>query len=460
MTLRTDQTRVEQWRLLIVRRDGEEILLRPEGTRFALPQVSVPANERIAANINWAVERELALHVVCLYEICLENRAAPNGVFYHAAACTRPRETVPTDAYWTSVRPLTAESFSHGGDFAAIRAFRSGVDSPGGQEPFRKPNWFREVAAWVEQSLQPYRSRLSGQFEQFNASATFSLIRFETDGTAVWFKAVGAPNTREFPITLSVSRACPAYLPKILATKAEWNAWLAEETSGPSLSAVFEIRHWENAAESLARLQTLTLSAANDISAKGARDLRPSSLLSRVAPFFEWLGETSQDVSLPDRERFANLDWRELCATAEDVLTGLHQLRLPEAIGHMDLNPQNIFCSDQRCVFLDWAEASVGCPFFSFEYLLQHFRRAFPSNPFLEARFREAYVSRWRGLLEPGILERAFTLCPLAALFAYASTLWTSMTEQKSLALPQRTYFLRLARKMSQMAEEARAVCS
>ncbi|HZU45111.1 MAG TPA: hypothetical protein VE994_20705 [Terriglobales bacterium] len=458
MTPRTDRARVEQWRLLIVRRDGQELLLKADGARFVLPQVSIPANERIAANLNRAVERELGMQVISLYEVCGEQTAS-RDLFYHAAASLHPRQNVPAGAYWTSIPTLAAESFSEEGDFAAIRALQSGVPSSAAGEPFREPNWFRRVTAWVDYALQPYRAQLTGSFEQFNASPAFSLIRFDTRGTPVWFKAVGPPNTREFAITLALARLYPGYLPKLLDAKAEWNAWLAEGASGLPLSAVVDFRHWENSAASLASLQALTLSAANELRAKGARDLRPKSLLSRVAPFFESLREAAQDARLPERERFANLDWRELCATTEDALADLDELRLPDAIGHMDLNPQNIFCSDKRCVFLDWAEAFVGCPFFSFEYLLQHFRRAVRANPALEERFREAYVSPWRDAVEPRAFERAFTRCPLPALFAYASTLWGFMEPQASLAATQLVYLLSLARKMSRMARKARSLC-
>src|SRR5579872_6827304 len=156
MTLGMEETRLEHWRLLIVRRDGEEILLKADGARLELPQVSIPANQRIAANINRAAERELGLHLICLYEIRTANQTLPGHPFYHAAACLRPQETVPAGAYWTLVRPLTTQSFSKEADFAAMRAMQTGLDCPLTDEPFRKLNWLREVTAWVNRALQPY----------------------------------------------------------------------------------------------------------------------------------------------------------------------------------------------------------------------------------------------------------------------------------------------------------------
>jgi len=58
----------------------------------------------------------------------------------------------------------------------------------------------RRVVLLVQRAIEPYGLRLSGEFRQLNASPTFALLRLETTGQALWFKAVGEPNLREFPI--------------------------------------------------------------------------------------------------------------------------------------------------------------------------------------------------------------------------------------------------------------------
>ena len=453
MTILHDEERFESWRLLIFRRDAEEILLRSERTGFALPQVDIPANERIAANVNRIVECELGLEVISLYEVFPSN-PKQGGVFYHAAVAARPRADIPAGTYWTRVGSLTADSFSRQEEFAAIATFRSGLNAAkNGEtpEPFLKPNWFAEVAAWAGRSLRPYGLRLSGPFQQLNAGPTFSLIRFATDGTPVWFKAVGEPNTREFRLTLALAQVCSEYLPKVLAENAEWNAWLAEEASGISLSSSADFPLWECAADSLAHLQVRALPHLAEFSCAGARDLRPSSILSRVAPFCEFIAGSTDRADSRDTAQLRKVDWRHLSAAIQDALMELERLNLPETLGHMDLNPQNIFGSARGCIFLDWAEGFTGCPFFSFEYLLQHFRRSFPNDTSLEARCRNAYVRRWQPFLSSRDLERALAFSPLAALFAYASTLWASLLQQDSLTVPQETYLLRLGRKMCRM---------
>ena len=463
MTTPSTDKRLDAWRLLILRRNSDEIMLRTEGARFTLPQMTIPAGERIAANINQAVERELGLSVVSLYEIFSELPGRRGRVFYHAAVLARPCERVPVSTYWSSVRSLSADLFALPDDFAAIAALRSRLDAGkkgGTAEPFLPPHWFVEVSAWIKRSLDPHALRLRGPFEQFNASSTFSLIRFETDGRAVWFKAVGEPNTREFLVTLTLARACPEYLPRILAENGDWNAWLAAEASGPCLSSSRDTELWEKTAASLAHLQLLTLPRLAELSSSGARDLRAVRLVSRVAPFFDFLAELARKSDLEAGEAVADLHWRELTRGVEEALRDLDRLALPDTVGHMDLHPQNIFCSEQNSVFLDWAEAFVGCPFFSFEYLLQHFRRSFPSDESHLARLRLAYLRRWRYLLSESDLQRALTLVPLVALFAYASTLREGLGANHSSTIPQQIYLLRLTQKMSRMMRQATGVCA
>src|SRR5258708_35170729 len=81
--------------------------------------------------------------------------------------------------------------------------------------PFAKPEWLRETCRWIAQQIEPLKIRLTGNFRQLSASSSFSLMRFETTGPAVWFKAVGKPNSHEFNIVSLLTTLLPEYLPRI-----------------------------------------------------------------------------------------------------------------------------------------------------------------------------------------------------------------------------------------------------
>ncbi|MFZ0521563.1 MAG: hypothetical protein WAL95_11105 [Candidatus Acidiferrales bacterium] len=453
--------RIETWRVLIARSQPDEILLRARGTSFSLPEIAIPVQERIAININRAVERELGLQVISLYEICPDDYPSPNGIFYHAAVSVRPSEPIPEDAFWRSIDSLPADLLPRAEDGAAVDTLRSlwrKGNARSTPEPFLRPDWFAEVKDWVEQTLRPYSIHLTGPFQQFNASSSFSLIRFETSGTPVWFKAVGEPNTREYAVTLALARVCPQYLPKVLGSRDDSNAWLAEEAAGTSLFSNRDLCVWKSAAQNLAKLQIRTLPVVNQLSRAGARNLAILCLRSCVGPFFEMLTGDSSPSKQCGVEPLALSDLDELRITVQNNLAALDDLALPQSVGHMDLNPRNIVSSPQGCVFLDWAESFTGCPFFSFEYLLQQFRQVFPLQTSLEMRFREAYVTPWRVLISPADLTQLLACLPLAALFAYATTLWRDLDAQPVATAAQRAYLLRLVRKMRRVSRERKGV--
>ena len=80
---------------------------------------------------------------------------------------------------------------------------------------FHALGWFSELRNWIESVVEPIGLHVNGRFRQLNASPSFSLIRFETDGPALWFKAVGEPNQREFTITCPLAQLFPDYLPRM-----------------------------------------------------------------------------------------------------------------------------------------------------------------------------------------------------------------------------------------------------
>lgn len=453
----------ENWRALVVSRDAKEILLKPGNTGFELPRIVIPANQRIAAGIVSGVQEQLGIPVVALYEIFPHGLVESCGDYYHAAVSHFASLDVPGELLWTPIRSSIAESFLQGQDAVAVETLWSkwqAQASDGQSEPFARPGWFFEVTDWIAGLLESHSLFLTGAFRQLNASSTFSLIQFETNRRPVWFKAVGEPNTREFAVTLALASICPDYLPKIIGTKPAWRAWLTEEATGTSLAAADCAKPWQSAAETLALLQLLARPRKQLLYEAGVRDLRSRQLLVLVPRFFECMQACQLANDLPLEEQFSTSELSTLRDRVIDALTALDELDIPDTIGHMDLNPQNIFCSESHSIFLDWAESFIGCPFFSFEYLLQHFRRTHFADTLSEAELRNVYCAGWRDVLSPQHVQAGMQLVPLAALFSYAAAL-SSGTSSQGLPPPaQRRYFLRLLRKMKRMARPAKEVCA
>jgi Phosphotransferase enzyme family len=447
----------EPWGILVVSPDGEQILLYRDGENFSVPRVEIPRYERVAANINRTVGQDLGIPVISLYPIIPAGSGDLAGGRYHAVTAFPKSGDLP-HGEWKLISSMSAESFPCRLDFSAIHAFRAGLEPRGAEPetfPFLQPDWFADVARWVADALRSHALRLTGPFQQFNADSLFSLIRFDTNGRAVWLKAVGAGNSREFPLTLALAQLCPARIPKILASKPEWRAWLAVEASGVCLSESSDARQWEYAAAELARLQITSIRAADTLRSAGARDLTCDGLRLLAESFFAFFTSSPRDSLTSDGNTFRGEEIEDIKNAVLDCLANLQAVGLPNTVGHMDLNPANIFFTEAGCVFLDWAEGFLGNPLFSFEYLLQHFRWAVSPGAQEETRFREAYLLPWREVVSPGGFEAAISSAPLAALFAYAATAWSDSTK-RALNLAGVNYLASLVRKMRRIAASSR----
>src|SRR5271155_176075 len=111
-------------------------------------------------------------------------------------------------------------------------------------------------------------------------------MRFETTGPAVWFKAVGKPNSHEFNIVRILATLFPTYLPPIIAVRPEWNGWLATEAEGTSPDADSDFSTWKTISVGLAELQIASVHEVPRLISAGCRDIRVSSLLNSTDEFF------------------------------------------------------------------------------------------------------------------------------------------------------------------------------
>lgn len=431
------------------------MLLVPNGEHYVLPWVEIPRWQRVAENLTTAVRGDWGEEVVCLFEPAVESPAA-GFTKYQAAEqlcrCGNPK--LPTR--WIPVPALFQDSTKDAGDYAAIKQVAgvcNGVIQETSTGPFARLGWFCDLRDWIESVIEPMGFHVKREFHQLNASDSFSLIRFETDGPAVWFKAVGEPNQREFAITCALAQLFPGYIPQILATRPDWNGWLSRDAHGELLSEVQEQAPWERTAAALARLQVESIDRGSQILCAGAHDLGRTVLSRLIQPFMSVVAQLMEgQTKVPPPV----LDRKDLLALADSLQRALNASEatgVPETLGHLDPNPGNIIVSDNRCAFLDWAEAYVGNPLFSLEYLLQHARRAFRADATVKARLVAAYCSQWDGVISRTAITGALTFAPLVAAFAHAvgNGAWaqSEMLQEPRIA----GYFRSLARRMHCEAE-------
>jgi len=317
--------------------------------------------------------------------------------------------------------------------------------------PLRRVGWLAEAVAWVEGNTHCNVLSPHG-IEQYTAGGGFTLLRFETtDNCAYWLKAVGTPNLHEFRISSLIAKSGTAYVPRLIATRDDWHAWLMEDAGSPVQGAWHEALLC-SAASSLAQLQKCALPYVDALIEAGARDHRCASLKHLIRARLPLLSnamrlQTSTSVPKIDDKRLG-----ELVRVADEACEALVQIKMPDTIVHGDLNQGNILFQGEACRFIDWAEARVGCPFLD----LPLFSRLAPKQPgsndtTIEAT-RIAYVRRWRDVLTEEQLEVGLALAPLLAVGSHLAGLLDPARLRRKMDHEQIGYIRSLTRQLDREA--------
>ena len=456
----------EMYRVITLSQRGTEVLVAPDGGRYRLPEVVIPRWQRVAENLTAAVRDEWGEEMICLFPPeCAATGRASSGIHYQVAEHWATNGTPQSPTYWLPVSALSCDCFADQFDYSALERSVSEIRTQAGggsTGPFACLGWFKELLEWIDDVIEPLGFHLNGKFRQLNASPAFSLFRIETNGPALWFKAVGEPNQREFPLTLALAKLFPGYLPTILAERQDWNGWLTQEIEGTHLSETQESALWEAAASALAELQIQSIRCIDQILAAGAHDLRATTLSELVGPFVEIMASLMGRQTKVPPPILSRAELAVLRKQVQEAFEVLEDLNIPDSLGHLDLNPGNIIVPPDRCAFLDWAEAYVGNPFFSLQYLLEHLRRAIGTNSTIETRLIELYCAQWKQVIPPPAITEALGLAPLLAVFAYAagSNAWA---DEQGLQDPGTAGYLRsLTRRMNREAHalaDRRSLC-
>ena len=440
-------------RLVISRGHGEDVLLEGTDARFRLPSFEVPRCERLSEFLTSEAKKLWGQQLICLFtppmDCCEGERTRSrycvmeylgNSTTWGSALKWVPFPSLPSIPF---TEPFERQVIQQA--IASWTNYSQGF-APG---PFAKPNWFQELRAWSKGPVGTLGYRLTGRFRQFNAGPSFTLIRFESSGPAVWFKAVGESKRSEFDVTLSIARLAPDFVPRVVAVRPEWNGWLALESEGRRLRDTESLECWESAAMGLAELQLALIGKQNLFLALGAHDLRLKTLFEAVNGFIgvaaELMEQQAKSCPPPVRQSEVQILGEQIT----DALSKLQDVGLPEPLGHLDLNPDNILVSTGGCIFLDWAEAYVGHPFFSLSYLLEHFRRRPGSDDSAATLISKAYRKPWGRFLSPNTVNDALTYAPLIAVFAYALAVVREGFANES----ARGYLRALVRRMKKEAD-------
>jgi Phosphotransferase enzyme family len=439
------------YRLIVTRRDASELLLVRCESGWSLPSVEIQRGQRIAEQLTTELYAHYACRGYCLFLPTSAGELARCAVM----EASQNDEMSPGGTCWIPLAEATSLSTESADAYAIIEKSIKELDTLRNAPrlaPFAKPGWLAELTEWVGEQVTPLGLRLTGNYTQLNASPAFSLVRLETNDSAVWFKAAGEPNRHERPVAACLARLFPEYVPRLLGVHASWNGWLTEEVSGTRLDPTAEFSAWSKAAEDLAHLQILSIRRQAELLEGQCKNLRLPRLVAEIDPFLDRMREfmAAQEKTTP--APLTDTELARLGTRLKRACSSLCDARLPDTLGHLDFNPGNIFIAPDRCVFLDWAEACVTSPLITFEFLREHFQRARGNSSTIE-HLVNSYRGPWRSVVPPADWNQAIAVSPLVAVFAYAVACSAWRCPETRGQRSHAGYFRSLTRRMYREAE-------
>jgi len=443
--------RTDRYALVLLNARGTQVLLRMEDGGKALPIVCIPQFTRPAQQITSLIKDEWGITAVLLWSNRVES--AREIEYFAVLEVVGDIGVAPAPLKWCDAEAAIARVGSVEAGIiegTRIKALQPRLDAD--PEPFSRIGWMGRVQEWIR-TLAPVDLY---EFDQFNGSETFSLVKFITSTQPLWFKAVGKPNIREFSITLLLSRLFPGYVPKILGSDPLINGWVMKGAGDSTLRESNEIDEWSQAARLLAQLQVESISHTTELLKAGCHDRRFDVLKRLISPFFDVMAELMQRQTKTDPAPLTRHELSDLASDIAEALDNLDHFGIPVTLGHGDCGPGNIVIEHGGCVLIDWAEAYVGCPFFTLEYLVAHLKKARSSLVGQEHKLREAYVRTWAFAISHEQIAQAFSVAPLIAAYAYAacSPSWQDAERLSFPRLP--AYFRSMTRTMKKEADRFR----
>lgn len=298
---------------------------------------------------------------------------------------------------------------------AAVRELEQPLS--GSRTPWYERGWFAQAMAWADAALAANglaRQGLPGQHRSWGLS---HVVRLETDGGTVYFKAAafdgaaaltgdGKPQgilfSNEAALLAGLTGRFPDLLPRLLAFDPD-RVWLLLPEFGPMLDDSTDVAIWEAALRLHARHQRAYVGKEADLADFGCLS-RP---LDRLRVQFDALlldDDVLAFLEPPDRARLHAIAEVARASIVEAAACGI-----PDTLVHGDLHAGNVAIGDGKPIFFDWTDASIGHPFLDLATFLQP-SRLFEEAPDVRDRLRAAYLDEWRGVAAPGVLDRAADL--------------------------------------------------
>ena len=272
-------------------------------------------------------------------------------------------------------------------------AIAGGAPIPERRPPWARPGWLAEASTWIEESSTECGLRQTMPLEVVKQWPLSSVLRCETDGGCVYFKAVFSLFRHEPALTWELAKNHPSVVSEMLAVD-ETRGWMLMRELSGSLLGDQSAHTWAGALRAAAEVQRAWAARTEELFELGAHDRRLAMLGAEIGSAFE-----AAEISAVGRAI------AELGRRCEELNEGL----LPHTLVHGDLHPWNVMVDGDELRIFDWSDACVSHPLFDLPTFLQ---------PAGDEAAREAvlntYLGAWADLAVARRASRGLSACAAA----------------------------------------------
>jgi Ser/Thr protein kinase RdoA (MazF antagonist) len=216
-----------------------------------------------------------------------------------------------------------------------------------------------------------------------------SVLRLETDGGTLFFKAVFPIFKHEPVMTAQLTARHPSLTPELLAID-ETRGWMLMRELRGSPIGDQDVSRWREGLRAAATIHKAWIGRDAELLSLGVHDRTLQALERDMAAGF---GEV--DLSPEDRRRLEASLPTFARASAE-----LGAGAVPETLVHGDLHPWNVMAADDGIRIFDWSDSCVSHPFFDLPTYFEH-----TDDEEARAAQLEAYLAVWSDAAPMGELR-------------------------------------------------------
>lgn len=401
------------YRLAFILPHSRDLLGVKRSGTVELPVVSIPLGKRPAEQLTRQIEERWKIRTIVLDILTGLSSETPCAV---AEVRTDPWD-FENEGFCLVQPDKICDTSLADSQRRSLEAILLGNDANG--SAFSRIGWIEDAQRWIQSSINDHEVIFTGEIRQLNGGGAFCLLRLGTQsGPAYWIKGVGEPNEHEFSITSYLARHCPEFLPPVVATRSDWNAWVMEEY-GSSLHSSDSLDDFERAVYQLANLQKELIGKSEQLLAAQCADHRAGALDSQIDEIIEYLEGAMRQQTSAKAPPLSASRLCEIRRVLHDVCFALDELRIPDSLIHNDISPGSILGNGTNCVFTDWCEAYVGNPFITFEQFCVHVTRKTDNSESWIRSLKKIYRSCWVDVLTERQFDGVFRIVPLISVLSY-----------------------------------------